>query len=244
MQIKFDNMKRPKLRILLFYILLPLVNDTVLKKSNEKLFRKKFSIWSFKPIVTLHTTIIYMSNFRRLGKKETTNFKAKYTYGNKQKGIKNCHLNIRSLKYKMHEIKNILSTESPDILGLSEVELNKESLDVDTLKVPNYNILFPLSWEGSGNARTVVYLKKSMTYERIEQLESINFQSIWFSVTLKNGSKVYFCHGYREHLDTLANQRDQLNLFLAQWDKALEYKNQKDKNEIHICLEMNIDSLN
>merc|ERR1711954_546959 len=90
----------------------------------------------------------------------------------------------------------------------------------------------------------VVYVKKSLSYERVEELESSNFKSIWFCATLKNGNKIYFCHGYREHLDTLSNQRDHLHIFLSQWEKALEYKNNDDKNEVLICLDMNIDSLN
>ena len=163
---------------------------------------------------------------------------------NKEKGIKNFHLNIRSLKNKMPEVKNILSSESPDILGLSEVELKKDAIKLASLKVPNYNLLLPKSWASSGSARVVVYIRKSLTYERLDQLESTQFQSIWFKASLKNSNKIYFCHGYREHLDTLTNQRNHLNIFLDQWERALEVNDQHDRNEVHISLDMNIDSLN
>ena len=40
--------------------------------------------------------------FLRKGKRTTTNFLSRYLYGNiRQKGIKNLHLNIRSLRYKV-----------------------------------------------------------------------------------------------------------------------------------------------
>ena len=56
---------------------------------------------------------------------QTGNFWAKYKYGNrtKSKGIKNMHLNIRKVRYKVSEIKNIIKKETPDIFGLSECDL-------------------------------------------------------------------------------------------------------------------------
>ena len=49
------------------------------------------------------------------------NFEARYKHGNIQKkGILNMHLNIRSLKNKLCEVKNVIKQHSPYILGLSE----------------------------------------------------------------------------------------------------------------------------
>ena len=42
----------------------------------------------------------------------------------------------------------------------------------------------------------------------------------------------------------LANQRSKLEEFLIQWDQALEYQNSNDVNEVHVSLDMNLDSLN
>ena len=58
----------------------------------------------------------------------TPNRYAKITYGNKsdsKKGLKNLHLNIRSLKNKVSEVKNIIKAEKPHIFGLSECEMRK-----------------------------------------------------------------------------------------------------------------------
>ena len=48
------------------------------------------------------------------------NFWARYTYGNKEivKGLKNVHLNIRSLGNKVVEIKNIIQEKKPHIFGV------------------------------------------------------------------------------------------------------------------------------
>ena len=89
-------------------------------------------------------------NSNRKGKKredQMSNFYARYTYGNKtrQNGIKNLHLNIRSLSNKVIEIKKIVAEQKPHILGLSECEIRKINgqFDEKKLKLPGYNLLFP-----------------------------------------------------------------------------------------------------
>ena len=75
-----------------------------------------------------------------LGKKQTSNFLAKYLHGNRAKGILNMHLNIRSLGKKVVEVKKLLKEHSPNILGLSECELKKvdNQFDERKLKIPGY----------------------------------------------------------------------------------------------------------
>ena len=48
-------------------------------------------------------------------------------YGNRRKCILNMHLNIRSVKNKVLEVKNIVKQHNPHIFGLSECELKKEN---------------------------------------------------------------------------------------------------------------------
>ena len=60
------------------------------------------------------------------------------------------HFNIRSLKYKVGEIKNVVNEERPTIFGLSECEIKNENVNLDLLKVPGYDILFPKSWTVHG----------------------------------------------------------------------------------------------
>ena len=78
----------------------------------------------------------------------TPNFYARYFYGNKienNKGIKNMHLNIRSLSNKVFELKNIVKEHRPHILGISECELRKTqgTYDESKLKILGYKIFFP-----------------------------------------------------------------------------------------------------
>ena len=190
--------------------------------------------------------------YHRTDKKNSTNFIAKYTNGNRNesKGIRNFHLNIRSLNNKIYEVKNLVKQHTPTILGLSECELRKLNgqFDEDRLKVPGYTVLFPKSWNLHGFARVVVYVKNSFQYEQVADLEDDLVQSIWIKGGFKNGKRMYFCHGYREHTSTMGNsmsaQRSYLETFLAQWELATLHGNPTEPNETHICLDMNLDCLN
>ena len=102
--------------------------------------------------------------FRKRGKHESVNFKAKILHGNIKRGIKNMHVNIRSIYNKMTEVKQLVHSEKPHILGISEAELRKNSHSLDRLKVPGYNLLLPKTWNIIGKARIVVYVKKTLEF--------------------------------------------------------------------------------
>ena len=85
------------------------------------------------------------------------------------------HVNIRSLKNKMQEVKNLVQYHSPHILRLSETKVNKNTIGENKLKIPGYDTIFPKSWDANGTARALVYVKKSFQYEHIQVLESNSF---------------------------------------------------------------------
>ena len=181
------------------------------------------------------------------------NFYARYTNGNRQhnrKGIRNMHLNIRSLGNKISEIKILIKEHKPHIFGISETQLKKIQNEYDEarLRIPGYDLLFPKSWSNHGFARVVVYVKSSLEYEQVHAIEDDKVQSIWIRGGFKNSTKVYYCHVYREHTSTLGNslqsQRAMLDQFLLQWEDASEIRNGDNPNEIHISGDMNLDALN
>ena len=176
------------------------------------------------------------------------NFLARCYNGNgvKMKGIVNIHLNIRSLKYKVHEVKNIIKEHSPTIIGLSECELLKDNVEEKSLKIPGYDILFPSSWFASGHARIVVYVKKNFQYNQITELQDSQIQSIWIQGGYRNSKSIMFGHVYREHLSgrSSADQEAYMSRVLDQWEAATLYGNSSQPNETHISGDINIDVYN
>ena len=113
--------------------------------------------------------------YQRRSKNQSVNFQAKIIHGN----IKTIHVNIRSMFNKMKEVKQLVHKEKPHILGISEAELRKRSHSLDHLKVPGYVLLLPKSWNNYGRARVVVYVKKTLEYEQLLDIEHEDIQSIW-----------------------------------------------------------------
>ena len=173
------------------------------------------------------------------------NFQARSINGNiqKKKGILNMHLNIRSLKNKVYEVKKLLKEHNPHMLGLSECELAKDNIDEKCLKIPGYDVLFPTSWSQHGFARVIVYVKKTFKYEQIFDLQDDCIQTVWIKGGYQNTKNMFFCHGYREHLTGQGAGAVQryMNTFLGQWEAATQYGGSSEPNETHICGDMNID---
>ena len=106
-------------------------------------------------------------------------------------------------------------------------------------------MLLPKSWDSAGFARVVVYVKKSLHYTQVHELEDDLVQTIWLKGGFKNSKQVYFCHGYREHQSSMGKtinaQKAYLDRFLLQWEAATMHGNPSEPNEVHICCDMNID---
>ena len=173
------------------------------------------------------------------------NFEARYLHGNikKQKGIINMHLNIRSLRFKVAEVKHLIKEHNPHIFGISESELNRNTTKEESLKIPGYATLFPKSWAQHGYARVLVYVKKSFKYQQVSELEDDRVQSVWLKGAQQNSRGIFFCHGYREHLirEGSVVQHEYLTTFLNQWEAATGYGGRPDPNEVHISGDINID---
>ena len=207
------------------------------------------TVWNRAMVYSWSLHIYTVETLIMLGPEQKTgNFWARYTNGNRnsiKKGIYNMHFNVRHLKNKVSEIKNIIKNEHPHILGLSECELKKDNFDPNVLKIPGYDFLFPKSWDLYGFARVVVYIKKSLTYQQIHALEDHLVQSIWLKGGFKNGKQIYFCHGYREHSslmgDSISSQSEYLKIFLNQWEAATSFNFATEPNEVHVSLDMNLD---
>ena len=201
-------------------------------------------VWSENPVAQIQLL------YQKRGKKQSKNFLAKYQNGNRnKKGIHNMHLNIRSLGNKIIEVKHLIKSHNPHIFGISECELKKvqDKYDEKKLQVPGYDLLFPKSWSKHGRARVVVYVKKTLEYQQVHDLEDETVQSIWIKGGFKKSKKIFYCHGYREHTSILGNsirsQTEYLRSFLSQWEEATLHGNPTDPNETHICGDMNLDSL-
>ena len=199
------------------------------------------------------STLIYSQRevvLSNLIKMFTGNFHARYVNGNiisNPKGLKMCHINIRSLKNKIGEVKKLIADHKPHILGCSESELkiSGQIEQLSSLKIPGYTLLLPQSWDLHGYARVVVYVKKSLNFERINELEDEHLQTIWIKCGFKNTKPGFVCNGYREYTSNIGasinHQSEKLGVFLDQWESAINYSNPDEPNDVFILCDMNLD---
>ena len=236
------------LRLILLFSILKLQITGRLHQPNLVNNEARFSCRNFVKTGVNKTS----EEYRPCSQNQSVNFKARYKYGNinkENRGIRSFHLNIRSIGNKMSEVKNLVKEQKPHIFGLSETELRKvqNKYDERKLKIPGYNLLFPKSWSLFGYARVLVYVKSSLEYQQVHELEGDVVQSVWLKGGHKNSKRIYFCHFYREHTSSLGNsmqsQKQYLESLLHQWEEATEHGQAGELNEVHAVGDMNIDTL-
>ena len=203
---------------------------------------------SSKFLISYGINILATSSFSML-----TNFYSRYLNGNrKNAGIKISSWNKGGgyLQNKMPEIKNILNSLDPHILGISEAEL-KSTQDQNLIQIDDY-ILHTCPTITNPNlmtSRVVVYTHKSLVVKPRPDLMCDTFSSVWMEVGLPNHKKFLVANVYREwQLPNQAGDRsslsvqEQLNrwmVFLDQWERALN-----SGLEVHVLGDINLNHCN
>ena len=215
------------------------------RRKNKSFYSMKLFIVSWIAIHFVLFLLVFMEDSFNLFGGVDCNFFARYLYGNiqNQRGIINMHLNVRSLRNKVNEIKNLIRVHNPHIFGVSEAELTKNNVQEEDLKISGYNLFFPKSWSKFDYARVVVYVKKSFKCYQVSDLEDDKVQSVWLRGGYDKSKDIFFCHAYREHLSNKGRteQQNYLEIFLDQWEAACNYGGRSEANETHVCGDINID---
>ena len=95
------------------------------------------------------------------------------------------YLNIRGLKSKMTSLEEIIESESPTIVCLTETHLSKE----DEISIPGYEI-FPNSRDEGGGGGVLVAVKKELVKISVEVGKEKEFgESIWIRINNKHKDK-------------------------------------------------------
>ena len=156
------------------------------------------------------------------------------------RGIHMVNLNIRHLKPKWDEMKIILDQQKNiDIFGLCETFLD-QTVDNDILSMKGYsferkdrsecNLL--QSEKGGG---IMIYIKQDVQFERRNDIESPDIESIWIDIKLKNSKPLSVCSVYRPP----SSKAEWFESFSKQIEKALSIS-----DEIYIMGDINVDFKN
>ena len=135
--------------------------------------------------VTLAANLIVLSNDVSLNPGPTKNLPAG------TKGLRLFHLNIRSLRYKMDELRLFCDQHKPHVLAISETWLDDSFVD-EEVSLQGYNLMRrDRDCVGGGMA---VYVAEHLNYNRLKDprdlLPDIDVESIWFELSLPKTKKI------------------------------------------------------
>ena len=179
-----------------------------------------------------------------------SNFESRSVNGNRSsKGIKIAHWNKGNshLVNKMAEIKNIIGTHHPHILGVSEANL-LDKHDQSLVAIPDFNLhVCPtISNPTLGNSRVVVYTHKDIVAKLRPDLMCDTYSSVWLEVGLPRHKKFLVCQSYREwqqkgarSSNSIPEQLTRWLTFLEQWEGALA-----TGMEVHSAGDLNLNHCN
>ena len=111
-------------------------------------------------------------------------------------GLRICHLNINHAVNKSTDIASLISNhgKSFHIVGLSESRLSEHIKDTD-MHIPGFHIIRrdPTKTRETG---LLIYVSESITFKRLQHLESHEVESLWIEITLKKSTPILvgFCY--------------------------------------------------
>ena len=177
---------------------------------------------------------------------------AHITNGNREKrgrGI-NCVYWNKGPSYlvnKQQDIKGIIESHKPHILGLGEANVRHDH-PLEDLHIEGYNLHLDSAIQTQiGIARVAVYTHESVRVKRRPDLEEDTVSAVWLECGLPGQQGILICIGYRQwqllgqednSSGTVPQQLARWVSFLDKWEAAIS----EDK-EVLVALDANLDHL-
>ena len=120
----------------------------------------------------------YLSNKRR-------NNLIKQTNGNGKNSLSVCHWNLGSKKWKnkRNQIQALVDHLSPDIIYISEANLDEVTPPHESIFITGYKITFPKTVTRNRTARLVLLTRDNLNFELMDNLMDDVFTSIWIKIS-------------------------------------------------------------
>ena len=139
-----------------------------------------------------------------------------------------CHLNVHSLSDKLSAIKNSLSEY--DIIALTETLLRP--YHQQDLSIPGFHPVIRLDRADRGGGGCAVYLRNTLYYTRLNQLETPDIEALWLKVRSQNNIFI-LCISYRPP--------DAANTFWENFQTQIDTARQLGVNHLLITGDLNAD---
>ena len=154
----------------------------------------------------------------------------------KNRGLKIAHLNVRSLRNKIDQIRlEVLSVNSLDVLTLSETWLDSTILNSE-IHLPGYSCARRDRHSLKSGGGTIIYLRDGLQFRVRGDLNTADNECTWVEIIRKNCKPLLICCIYRPPDQDCARFISELGDCLSKIDL--------DKCELILLGDFNVDQYN
>ena len=111
------------------------------------------------------------------------------------RGLKVCHLNMRSLLPKIDSLRLFVSKNPFDVIALSETWLKHLTTDAE-IDIPNYSITRNDRTDKTGGG-TAFYVRNGLPFRSRGDLQSSNIETCWIEIIRPKTKSLFICSVYR-----------------------------------------------
>ena len=148
-----------------------------------------------------------------------------------KKGLRIAHLNICSLRNKIHELATILVTNNIHVMAITETHLDENIQDSEVI-IQGYNIFrYDRDANGGGSA---FYIKEDIPARTRKDLYMKGIEALWLQIQLPHTKHILVCCGYRPPRSDIS--------YLENICTMLQHATESN-SEIVFAIDMNVDWL-
>ena len=189
--------------------------------------------------------------------KKTKNKEKHSQNGNHNTNITIINWNKGNTKYtnKKDSIEYVLQQQNPDIMTIQELNVT-EDMDINLIQVPGYKLELDQLFEKFGRARSGIFIKETIRYERLKNLEAEDEPVIWIQISMAGNKKLKIQNYYRQwrmldkngqgikDTETQKNQNKRFQKVVDIWSTQLEQGEILSLSDTNINLNKNFNNTN
>ena len=111
------------------------------------------------------------------------------------RGLKVCHLNVRSLLPKIDSLRLFIRKNPFDVIAISETWL-KPSTTTTELIIPNYSLTRNDRTDKTGGG-TAFYVRNGLPFRSRGELQSSHIETCWIEIIRPKTKSLFICSAYR-----------------------------------------------
>ena len=109
----------------------------------------------------------------------------------------NCNKGNSDFKNRKADIEHILRTHKPDFMTVHELNITDKDPNQNN-NIPGYNLEIDQLYNKFGRARTGIFIKENIKYQRLKEIEDLNEPVVWIQINLPGNKKIKLQSYYRQ----------------------------------------------